>query len=484
MKSVADIHEDIQTRHQKASSGRFGHFFLQWIKFNENSDDLYRARGEAGETYLQYRLHLEDVEEAAVIFDTILAYWKEMEQDPRIYAYLTVEDNEGNGIWHYLAATLRRHEGKATLRMARQLLSMDIDFSRRNKLGQSPLSRMLLPDPRWQSLNALIQTKHLTIENIESAISEGTKDEQKRANLMCFLFTTDIEKNKGLLCQHILRTAIQPQADSTLRAATCRLFYDYIGEKDSAPPFFKLIDISNHAMFDDLLRLLMQNTIETVTTMGASDVATRKTYAQLLLAKRILRRDAAGEGLLFKTLASKKYTHLAKISSLMRNDELKIVHMVRGERVRKPVTVDKTSPAPENPLLSLILQQDRDGNTVFHYAVTSDDLRAIRYLLAGLAPNDMHAIITALPNKIGLSLMDLATDPEGSKKKLFVAAKANVISQSRAKIMVTGLSLSKGEVRDYLVKELNEIQELAKSVGRKGPLPPTFTLPSKPARAT
>jgi hypothetical protein len=484
MTSIDKIHEDILARHQKAQSAKFGYFFLQWIKFANNSNDLFAARGEQGETYLQYRLQLEHVEEAAAIFDTILTYWKDMEQEDRIYSYLLVDDRDGNGIWHYLAATLRNHEGRATLRMARALLSMDIDFSRRNKLGQSPLSKMLLPTPRWQSLNALIQTKHLTIENIENAISEQAKDDRKRAAVMSYLFSEDIERNQGLLSQHVLHQAVQPQADATLRAATCRLFYDYCGEKDGAPAFFKLIPISNHAMFDDLMRLVMQDTMETVRTMGAADTTTRKTYAQLYLAKRILRRDNAGEGLLFKALFAGKHTHMAKISSLMRNDELRIFTMVRGERVYKVVTVDKTSLAPNNPLLSLLLQQDVDGNTVFHHAVARGDLRALRLLTAGLAPNDLYGIMTAFPNKIGLTLMQMASDTEGAKKRLFVAAKAKVISEARAKAMVMALASTNNDVRDYLIAQIKEIEDLAKSVGRKGPLPPTYTVPTNSAKAS
>lgn len=476
MRSIQDIHEDIQTRHAKAPS-RFSHFFLQWIKFNNNSDALFSARGEMGENYLQYRLGMQHVEEAAVIFDTILAYWRDVGQEARIYAYLTQEDADGNGIWHYLAATLRDHEGLATLRIARVLLSMDIDFSRRNKQGQSPLQKMLLPQPRWKSLNALIQTKHLSIENIEGAVAEQAKGDEGRNHIMSFLFSDDIEKNHGLLSQHVLRQAVQPQADTTLRASTCRLFFDYLDEKTGAPAFFKLIGISNHAMFDDLLRLLVQNTAETIATTGAADVTTRKAYAQMYLSKRLLRRDRNGEGLLFKALAFSKHSHMAKISSMLRNDDLVITTLVRGEMVRKPVTVDKTSLAPTNPLLSLLLQQDEDGNTVFHQAVARGDLQSLKSLLAGLAPNDLYALIRSFPNKAGVTLAMMVADADTAKKRLFKAAMDKMIAPSRAKAMADGLANVDGDVRDFLLARVKEIDELAKSVGRKGPLPPSFKVP-------
>jgi hypothetical protein len=477
MRTVADIHQDILTRHGKSPS-KFSYFFLQWIKFANNSDDLFAARGDDNETYLQFRLKHQNVDAAAVIFDTALTYWREKEQEGRIYTYLTQEDNDGNGIWHYLAGTLQSHEGLATLRIAKALLSMDIDFSRRNKHGQSPLLKMLLPAPRWQSLNALIQTKHLSIENIEGAIAEQAKEEGPRNQLMSYLFSSDIQNNNGLLSQHVLHQSVQPQADTTLRAATCRLFFDYTDQENHSPAFFKLIGITNHAMFDDLIRLLIQNTAETVSQMGAPDVTTRKAYAQLYLARRLLKRDKSGEGTLFKALAAGKYNHMAKITSLLRNDDLVINTLVRGETVRKPVTVDKTSLAPTNPLLSLLLQRDLDGNTVFHHAVARNDLQALKRLLSGLASNDLYAIIQSLPNKAGVTLMQMICDAETAKRRLFKAAVDKIISPPRAKAMVDGLAALDPDIRDFLLARVKEIDELAKSLGRKAPLPPTFRLPA------
>jgi hypothetical protein len=475
MRTVAHIHEDIKARHAKSPS-KFSYFFLQWIKFATNSDDLFAARGEAGENYLQYRLSLQHVDSAAVIFDTIISYWRERNQENRVFAYLTQEDRDGNGIWHYLAGTLHSHEGLATLHVARALLSMDIDFSRRNKLGQSPLSKMLLPAPRWKSLNALIQTKHLSIENIEGAVAEQAKEETTRNQIMSFLFSSDIEANQGLLAQHVLHQAVQPQADATLRAATCRLFFDYTDEANKSTAFFKLIAITNHAMFDDLIRLLIQNTTETVANMGLPDITARKAYAQAYLARRLLRRDKYAEGTLFKALAANKYNHISKISSLLRNDNLTINTLVRGETIRKPVIIDKSSPAPSNPLLSLLLQQDMDGNTVFHVAALRGDLQALKRLLSGLAPNDLYAIIHSVPNKAGVTLIQMVEDPETAKRSLFNAAVRKVIVPSRAKTMVDGLAALNADVRNFVLSSVKDIEELAQSVGRKGPLPPSFQL--------
>lgn len=474
MNTLEVIHEDIQTRFAKMT-GRFDRFFMQWIKFSNNSDRLFDARGFNNENYLQFRLAENNVDAAAGVFDAILHHWKEHDREADIYTFLNHEDYNGNGIWHYLADTLRQHEGAATLKIARTLLAMDIDFSRRNKNGQSPLFKMLVPAPRWQSLNALIQTKHLTIENIENAVADGTAEELARNHIMSMIFSRDIAENRGLLCQHVLRQAVQPQADVTLRASTCRLFFEYFDVETGSTAFFDLISIANHAMFDDLMRLLMASTAEVVRKIGAPDVATTKSYAQAYLAKKLLRKKKNGQGVLFIALFAEKHMHMRKITSLLHNDALVIKQSVRGELVRKDMVIDKDSPAPTNPLLSLLLQQDDQGNTVFHHSVLRGDLQALKWLFSGLAPNDMHAIIKSFPNKFGLSIWDL-TNPEAVKAQLTQAVNQKKLRPETAIAFLRGLPAENKDIADFLASKINEIEELAKSVGRKEPLPPTFQI--------
>ena len=477
MVTVAGLHEDIQARQAKMSAGRFGYFFLQWIKFQDNSDRLFAARGENNETYLHFRLARNDVMEAAAVFDVMMQHWTANDQQARIFAYLNAEDKDGNGIWHYLADTLRENEGAATLKMARTLLSMDIDFSRRNKEGVSPLTKMLLPTPRWQSLNALIQTKHLSIENVEGAVNIRAKDVVERHHLMSTIFSSDISTNRGLLSQHVLRQAVQPQADDTLRAATCRLFFEYVDIETGGTAFFTLIPIASHAMFDDLIKLLISNTQEVVNTMPSNDTATRKTFSQQHLAKMLLRRDRRGENAVFKCLQSGKHTHMSKVTSLLYNDNLVIKVSVRGEWVRQEVVVSKNSLAPSNPLLSLLLQQDTEGNTAMHHAVMRNDLQGLKLLLSGLAANDMYAIIKAVVNRAGLTLWGL-TQPDTAKAKLGQAAVNQWISPAKAKEMFMAIGHIDADMKAYLEARVKEIDELAQSMGRKEPLPPSFQLPS------
>jgi hypothetical protein len=471
--TVAEIHEDISARFAKRV-GRFQAFFLNWIKFQSNGDRLYQAVGEAGETYLQYRLSLGHVVEAQGILQVVLDSWQ-VEKPQRVYDYLNHEDADGNGIWHYLADTLRDAEGIDTLKMARTLLSLDVDFSKRNKFGISPLCKMLVPEPRWRSVNALIQTKHLSIENIERALGETAKDDEKKAAMMSALFKGDLTANRGLLSQHVLKQSLAPQADRAQRDATCRLFFDYIDPRDGSSAFFKLIAVANHGMFEDLLRLLMRSTEETVLGMGPPDVVTKKAYRQVLICKKLLRRDRSGEGILFKGLQAGKHQHLRKLCSLLLNDEVCIKKLVRGEPVRQPIPIDPSSPAPTNPLLSILLQRDGDGNTVFHHAMLAGDQAVLEGFFYGLPSNDIYAIITGVANGCGITLLDL-TDPEAAKSKLVRAVKIGLLAKARGQAMLGAIDGITPEVAGYVVKKIDEIESLASDTKGGRPVPPNFDL--------
>src|ERR1700761_3309549 len=242
--TIASLDADVTTRFGK-SMGKFGSFFTNWIKFQGNTDKLYAAIGDKGENYLQFKLSQNDVQSAAVILEVSKAYWEEKQQAKRVYTFLNHEDGEQNGIWHYLADCLRGNEGRETMKMARTLLSLDVDFSRANKAGISPLGKILMPTPKWQSINALIQTKHLSLEHIDRAVVERAKEEQIRAHFMSMIFGSDLAENRGLLSQPVLKQSVASQASKTLRETTCRLFFDYRNVKDGSTAFLQLITVTN-----------------------------------------------------------------------------------------------------------------------------------------------------------------------------------------------------------------------------------------------
>jgi hypothetical protein len=470
--TIASLDADIRARLAKMA-GNFGSFFNNWIKFQDNSDKLFMAIGENGENYLQFKLAQNDVQAAMVILEVSKAYWEEKQQAKRVYMFLNHEDGEQNGIWHYLADCLRGNEGRETMKMARTLLALDVDFSRANKAGISPLGKILMPTPKWQSLNALIQTKHLSLEHIDRAVVERAKEEQIRAHFMSMIFASDLAENRGLLSQHVLKQSVAPQASKSLRETTCRLFFDYRNVKDGGTAFLKLITITNDGMFEDLLNLLQTNVEETVTGMGVSDVSTKKAYRQVLLCRRLLKRDKFMKGVLLKALAAKKHGHMRKMVSMLLHDELFVKKLVRGEPVRQDVVVDQTSPAPSNPLLSLLLQRDKENNTIFHACILENDARALSMCLFGLPSNDVYALVTRVPNGFGLTLIDML-NPDKVKLNMSAALQRGLTDPARAKEIIEKCEAIDKEMVEMINNKLQEINDLAETSRTGKPPEPNF----------
>jgi hypothetical protein len=61
---------------------------------------------------------------------------------------------------------------------------------------------------------------------------------------------------------------------------------------------------------------------------------------------------------------------------------------------------------------------------------------------------------------------------------MFKAAQDKTIGPARAKVIVDGVLALEDEVKNFLISRVKEIDELAKSVGRKAPLPPSFQIPA------
>src|SRR3546814_11191922 len=87
---------------------------------------------------------------------------------------------------------------------------------------------------------------------------------------MTQIFSSDLADNRGLLSQHILKQSVAAQSDGSQRAATCRLFFDYVDVQDRTTAFFTLIANTNHGMFADLLRLSLLTTEETLSALRSA----------------------------------------------------------------------------------------------------------------------------------------------------------------------------------------------------------------------
>ena len=463
------LHAEMLARLEKGS-GRFSNFFQNWIKFENNGERLFKARGGNGETFMLARLADYEVSKALVVLETAMSFW----DAERFALFVNAEDNDGNGIWHYLADNLRLNEGRDTLKFANILIRLDIDFARRNKYGISPLGKMLVPEPKWQSINALIQTKHLQIVNVENAVAEQAQSDQaKLASLMNGIFAADLADNRALLSQHVLKQAVQPNTDREQREATCRLFFDYVNAEDGTTAFHKLLGHANSAMFDDLLGLLMQQTEETVMGMSPPDIATKKVYRQAVLSRRLLKRDKARRTLFVHCLLLGRTAYLRKLTGMLLNDDLAIKKLVRGEPQPQPVVIDKTSPAPHNPLLSALLARDRRGDTLLHLAILQNDRDALETLMHGLASNDVHALLTKVPDAAGTVPVEMI-DPDKAKARLGRAVKAGRMPMEVANARLKRLARLDKEIAGYVSEKVAEIEALASDTKGGTPVAPNF----------
>src|SRR3546814_20022222 len=101
------------------------------------------------------------------------------------------------------------------------------------------------------------------------------------------------------------------------------------------------------------------------------------------------------------------------------------------------------------------------------------DQTALEGLFYNMPSNDVYAILTGIPNRGGLSLVDLAT-PEKAKQKLIRLAQAGRIGGPAAQEMMRRVMAIPPEMRPYLPGKIPPIAALAARTGHCGapPLPP------------
>jgi chorismate mutase len=191
---------------------------------------------------------------------------------------------------------------------------------------------------------------------------------------------------------------------------------------------------------------------------------------------------------MFHCLHHDKLQFLQKMAGFLVNDEIGIKKRVRGEEVRQPISVDKTSPAPANPLLSALLKRNKRGDTLFHVAARKGDRAALEAFCFGLPSNDIHAIFTRLPDSAGLTLSDLV-QMENVKAKLTQSVKAGKLDKETAQSVLREVANSGKDAADFIVSKRSEIEELASDTKGGAPLAPNFdmkraiTLQPSPAAA-
>ena len=450
--AISQLDSDIRNRFKKRT-GELSAFLLQYIMMEENRIKLLAARGQQSETYLHYLLANHDVDMATALAQTCNDFARTTVAEP-IMDYMRHVDGHGNDVWHYLAESLaNENDDEATgdsagLAIAKILIQMDIDFCRKNEDDISALARLLFPDVKWSSVNAMLRAKHLSLAEIEASFADRiSKNTAILHNVMVGIFESDLLENEATLLKQMLGEILSPRAEAAARTSMIAACFNYVGGKRSETVFMKALQAKEREAVEMMLKLAERGSEDATRTLSASDTQAARAQRQFLLYQYLGKRDKIYQGPLHKAVIANNPGFITPLISLFRQENLTIAGKVNQNiggmggmggthsgsqfqrshghshpqlnartqsnqagdwhHTRERLMVDQSSPAPANPFMSLLLQQDAFGNTVFHLAVLHNREDCLRKLLSGLSNADSGAILIDIPNRYNLTVADL-----------------------------------------------------------------------------
>jgi hypothetical protein len=473
---IAALDSEIRARFGRRTDS-LESFLNQWVKLDDSQKMFFAARGSQGENYLQYLLAASDIPMALGVARMCAGFAGTTDSE-RIVAFLNNIDRGGDDMWHYLAANLSEREDEDSLEIAKLLIQLEIDYCRKNDKDESPLGRLLIPEPKWQSLNSMLRAKSLSLREIESSFPDHVnKDPQLHGEILTGIFFSDITENQGRLLMHMLEQALSPKMENEERATIERVFFEYVGGKRVETVLMRLVETDLRDVVDRLLMLLQRVAEESTGAVAATDLQLAKGQQQVLLYRRLGRRNRLFQSLLHKCIAADQPTYISAVLGMLRNEEVVVLRRngrsESGER--EVLVIDKNSPAPANPAMSLLLQQDARGNTAFHSAVLTGRLDCLRKLFFGLSLIDSYAIIKRIPNRYGLTVGDLMS-PKDAYGKLSVEIKAQRLSVEDAQAMLTTIKGADRRVLEFMAEAIRKAEDVIARTGGAKIAKPTFDL--------
>lgn len=476
---IAALDREIRTRYKKRTDS-LESFLREWIRLDESQTLFFGARGVCSENFLQYQLSAGDMQ-MSLALAKMCAFYAESTDAERIIGFLNHIDKDGNDIWHYLADNLTSKEDDEGLELAQILIQLEIDYCRKNDNDESPLARLLIPRVKWQSVNSLLQAKTLTVEEMEASFSTKINaNPQVKAEIMVNIFVSDLTENDGRLTSHILHFAGTPKAEKEHRAAIARVLFEYAGGKRQESVLMRAVETPHKELFDKMLELMQRAAEEHYAASTIGDVQLAKASHQLYIYRRLARRNRIFQNIVHKAVALDKPNFITSAFSMLRFEELVLLKRnARGETEREVLVVDKTSPAPSNPALSFLLQQDARGNLTFHNAVLNNRLDCLRKLFVGLSQVDVYAILCRIPNRYNLTVADLLT-PKDAYDKLTVELKAQRISMEDAQALLGAIKKLDKRVVEYMSEILKKAYDIINRTGGVAAAKPTFDLSKIP----
>ena len=476
---MAKLDHDIRTRFARRT-GDMSAFLQQWIRLDEAQHMFFNFRGIKGENYLQFCLANGDIDMALPIAQ-MCAFYAESTDAEKVAGFLNHIDTESNDIWHYLADNLKESEDDDSLAIAQLLVQLEIDYCRKNDQDESPLARLLVPTPRWPSVNSMLLAKQLTIDEIEASFpSHVTQNEQIKAEIMAGIFFSDLAENEARLSSNMIYFATHSKSEMPDRLSIARSIFDYAGGKRSETVLMKMIETEHKDVFEKALEFLSGIADQVCKAAAKGDNQLAKAQAQAYIYRRIGRKNRIFQGTLMKAVLADRPAYISSLLRLLVNEPVVVAKQnARGETERELLVMDKTSPSPANPALSLLLQQDARGNLAFHQAVMMNRADCLRKLFYGLSLVDVHAILCRIPNRFNLTVADLLSQ-QAAFQKLSAEVKAKRMTIEDAQQWMAQIKAVDRRIVEFLGEAIKKAEDVIQRTGGAKAAKPTFDLARVP----
>jgi hypothetical protein len=162
--------------------------------------------------------------------------------------------------------------------------------------------------------------------------------------------------------------------------------------------------------------------------------------------------------------------------ALLRYEELVLVRRnSRGGTDREVLVVDKNSPAPSNPALSLLLHQDARGNLALHTAVQTGHLDCVRKLLFGMSMIDTYSVLARVPNRHNLTVADLISLKD-AQPKLVDEVRGGRMTRDEAQAMLVQIKQADKRMVEFLTEILGKAEDSLQRMGGPKSAKPSFDL--------
>ena len=479
---ISAVDDEIKRRFAKRT-GTLHAFLSEWLKLDDSQDLMFGALGVKGENYFQHVLANNDIK-LGLALANICHYFAQTEIAERILRFMNHTDDNGNDIWHYLAGCLNYSETEEGLQIAKMLIELEISFTRKNEQEETALAKLLLPEPKWKSINSMNAAKELTVDDLNEAFGEAVHgNETVRQEIMVNVFSSDLSDNSATLTSTVLRDALSSQAERPDRQKASKLLFDAVGGARRESIFMRTADVDQPKIFEQMLDLMMKCVEDETREVAARDGAMAFAQQQILLYRRLSKRNRSFQNFMIKAVIADKPKQISAVTSMLKNENLMIAQKDdRGQTTHANITVDEKSPAPRNPALSMLLQQDVRGNTVYHTAAFLSRVDCLKRLFGNLSMMDSYMIVSKIPNRYGVTVQD-SLDAAKVMQKVSAQMKAGKINQADASQLVGLAKKQSREIKEFLGEMIARASETIERTGGMSEAKPTFDLKRVPTVA-